>query len=181
MTSQGSMGVHGGSGPLLTITESKDKVGSISHHHLSMGRQGGLWVCPSPCVSLCLQRMRSFCICQTDASGRRAAGTQHRGPAEGCRELPAAAQEMPPAVNISNVINEPSVHPPASGEQGGGSAGAGEAVGSSLASPVECPSALLGFWVLPTECLSLPQPTAPRPHGAGVADRARGGSGHPAG
>lgn len=119
MTSQDSMGVHGGSGPLLPITDSRDKVGSISHRHLSVGLGGALWVRLSLHVSIHLQRTRNFCICQTDAGGGRAAGTQHWGPAGGCQELLAAAQEMSPAVNVANVTNEPSVHPQAGGEQGG--------------------------------------------------------------
>lgn len=99
---------------------------------------GCLWgeeeVCPSPCASLCLQRMSSFCTCQTDVGGGRAASTQHRGLAGGCWQLPVAAQEMSPAVNVSDVINEPSVCPQDGGERGWCPGGAGDAVGSSLAS-----------------------------------------------
>lgn len=139
---------------------------SSNHRCLSAGRGGGLRVCPSPCASLHLQRMRSFCICQTDVSGGQAAGTQHKGPAGVCWQLPAT-QEMPPAVNVSIVTNEPSVHPRAGGKQGGGSRRSRGCYGV-LTGGVFPP--LWGCWVLPTESLPLPQPAALRPCGAGVAN-----------
>lgn len=169
VTSQDSMGVHGGSRPLPPITDSRDRVGSSNHCRLSVGRGGRLWVCPSPCTSLRLQRTRSFCICQTDAGRGRAAGTLLRGLGAGCRQLPAA-REMPPAVNVSNVTNEPSVHPQAGGEQAGGSRRGRGCWGTLTGLPGGGVPTLWGCCVLPAALC---------PRSAGTASQ--GSEGHPTG
>lgn len=93
-----------------------------------------------------------------------------RHPAPGsCRTVltAVAAQEIPPAVNVSHVTKKPSVNPQAGGEQGGGH--------RMLWGPLRWVSpSLWGYWALPTESLTLPQAAALCPHTAGGAPRGTG-------